>query len=495
MPSQNYIDVLIRMINASRYEADAKRSAAATKRIGDAAEQTAKTSQKAATSIRNIGIAAGGFQTVRMMVGALASATNAASNFVEQGNKVAVVFGSSAGLVKSFADGAVAIGFAKDEALAAAGTFGGLFTGLGVAQAKAADMSISLTRLAADLASFNNVSTSDAFQALRAGLVGETEPLRRLNIQLSDQILRQRAMAMGLTTTTSKVLLPAQRTMAAYAEIMAQAGVQHGDFARTSTQLANSQRILNAEWRNAQIEIGQALIPAVRDLVHGLVFLLQALRPLLRNRTVVTVLLAEFTVATLALAVAVGVAALAFIGLDAAALPWIAAAAVIVAGIVLVVTHFDDLKSHLSLLLLIGFGPLGLVLAGTIYLFTRLGDIVDWALGKVVVGVAKLRGPIDFIAGKVGQISGIAGSIGGAIPGFAMGTLSAPGGLALVGERGPELVHLPRASRVEPLAPSSGRPGALMASGGGVEPSDVYLDDQKVGKIFWKRVEDHGARR
>jgi hypothetical protein len=42
----------------------------------------------------------------------------------------------------------------------------------------------------------------------------------------------------------------------------------------------------------------------------------------------------------------------------------------------------------------------------------------------------------------------IGGLIG--IPGFANGTGAAPGGLALVGERGPELVNLPRGSQVIP---------------------------------------------
>ncbi len=38
----------------------------------------------------------------------------------------------------------------------------------------------------------------------------------------------------------------------------------------------------------------------------------------------------------------------------------------------------------------------------------------------------------------------------GTLPGFAMGTMNAPGGWAMVGERGPELVNLPRGSQVFP---------------------------------------------
>jgi hypothetical protein len=46
--------------------------------------------------------------------------------------------------------------------------------------------------------------------------------------------------------------------------------------------------------------------------------------------------------------------------------------------------------------------------------------------------------------------SSLFGFFGGFIPGFANGTHSAPGGLAVVGERGPELVNLPRGSQVTP---------------------------------------------
>jgi len=50
--------------------------------------------------------------------------------------------------------------------------------------------------------------------------------------------------------------------------------------------------------------------------------------------------------------------------------------------------------------------------------------------------------------------SSITGSSGGFFPGFASGTNYAPGGLAWVGEQGPELVNLPRGSQVIPNGPS-----------------------------------------
>jgi hypothetical protein len=74
-----------------------------------------------------------------------------------------------------------------------------------------------------------------------------------------------------------------------------------------------------------------------------------------------------------------------------------------------------------------------------------------------------------------GSIAGAVGptSIGGAplVPAFASGTDNAPGGLALVGERGPEIVNLPRGSQVIPNA-------ALRAGGGGMVTINNYTDGQ-----------------
>jgi hypothetical protein len=52
--------------------------------------------------------------------------------------------------------------------------------------------------------------------------------------------------------------------------------------------------------------------------------------------------------------------------------------------------------------------------------------------------------------GGGGSAATMSGTGGMSFPMFAHGTDSAPGGVALVGERGPELVNLPRGSQVIP---------------------------------------------
>lgn len=83
--------------------------------------------------------------------------------------------------------------------------------------------------------------------------------------------------------------------------------------------------------------------------------------------------------------------------------------------------------------------------------FRALANSVINDLARIAIRQA-ITGPI------AGLLGGLSGAGGFRLPGFAGGTDSAPGGLALVGERGPEIVNLPRGAQVIPndLVPSLG---------------------------------------
>lgn len=193
----------------------------------------------------------------------IGGAIQAASDLNESVTKVGVVFGDSAGKVEAFAATAAdSIGQSKQQALEATGTFGNLFVAMGLGGGAATDMSIGLVKLASDLASFNNVDPADALDALRSGLVGETEPLRRFGVNLNEATLKQKALELGLKTTGA-TLDPAVKAQAAYALILEQTTTAQGDFARTSGGLANQQRIMTAQWTDAKAELGDQLLPVM----------------------------------------------------------------------------------------------------------------------------------------------------------------------------------------------------------------------------------------
>lgn len=69
---------------------------------------------------------------------------------------------------------------------------------------------------------------------------------------------------------------------------------------------------------------------------------------------------------------------------------------------------------------------------------------------------------------------------------FAVGTRNAPGGMALVGERGPELINLPKGSQVIPAAQTSNMMGAMQSIEvfGMLKGKDIYFSNKNYSKTY-----------
>jgi phage-related minor tail protein len=205
-----------------------------------------------------------------------AASIKAASDLDESLNKVNVVFGeSSKEIIDWSKNAATSLGQSQQQALEATGTFGNLFTTMGLGHDTSAQMSMDIVQLASDLASFNNISPDEALLKLRAGLVGEAEPLRTLGVNLTAAAVKAKAMEMGLAGANGE-LSQAALVQARYALIMEQTANAQGDFARTSDGLANSSRIMKAEMADAAAKLGTQLLPMALMVVKGLNRLLEA---------------------------------------------------------------------------------------------------------------------------------------------------------------------------------------------------------------------------
>lgn len=205
----------------------------------------------------------------------------AASDFGESASKAANVFGPAIGEVEKFASTAAsAIGQSQGQALAAAGTFGNLFTALGATQQAAAGMSVDTLQLGADLASFNNLGVDETLEKLRSGLVGEIEPLRSLGISFDAAAVEAKAAELGLAGANGEISEGA-KVQARLALITEQSKNALGDFGETAGGLANSQRILAATFKDVQEQVGKALLPALLQIVDAAKPLLASLKPIL----------------------------------------------------------------------------------------------------------------------------------------------------------------------------------------------------------------------
>lgn len=221
--------------------------------------------------LKSLAVGIAGIFAVSKGVEFFKSSIDAASDLNESLSKTRVVFGSSSKEVERFAkNAATSLGQSRQSALESAATFGNLFTAMKLGKPQAADMSQAVVKLAGDLASFNNVRPEEAIEALRSGLVGEVEPLRRFGVNVSAAALQQKAFALGLIKTEKEALTPAAKAQAAYALIMEQTKTAQGDFLRTSSGLANQQRILSASFTDLKAKLGAALLPVVLKVVGAL---------------------------------------------------------------------------------------------------------------------------------------------------------------------------------------------------------------------------------
>lgn len=249
------------------FTADTTEAQAAVQKVTDETKEAEEQTHSWTASLGDakkallaLGVAFG----IREVLQQLKGAVLAASDLAEALNKSRVIFGDASRAVEAFADTADSIGLARSEALAAVSDFGALFTASGLAEGEAAKLSIRMTTLAADIASINNIPIDEALLRLRAGLVGEAEPLRRIQVLINEATVSTKAYELGIAAAGDE-LTEGQKVQARYALILEQTTKQQGDFARTADDLANAMRKARARLVDAQISLGAGLLPAARN--------------------------------------------------------------------------------------------------------------------------------------------------------------------------------------------------------------------------------------
>jgi hypothetical protein len=188
-------------------------------------------------------------------------AVKAASDLNEQVSKSDVVFGGAAAGVTAEAEKmAAAFGVPKKEFLDAASSIGLIGKASGLTQGAAATLGTEFAKLGIDASSFYNVPLSDALMAIRSGLVGEAEPMRRFGVLLSAEAVQAEAASMGLLklggTLTEGMKVQARASLITKGMADAQ-----GDMARTADGAANKMRSIWGRMENTFANLGGMISP------------------------------------------------------------------------------------------------------------------------------------------------------------------------------------------------------------------------------------------
>lgn len=244
------------------------------KKVQQQTQKTANVVQKQTEKIKSalgkIGKAVAIAFSVTAIISFGKSCIELGSDLAEVQNVVDVTFGAMSDTINHFArDALEEFGLSETSAKQYTSTLGAMLKSMGFATKAAADMSMEMTGLAADMASFYNLDTQVAFEKIRSGISGETEPLKQLGINLSVANLEAYALSQGMTKAYSS-MTQQEQALLRYNYLLSVTSDAQGDFARTSDGWANQVRVLTERFNALKAAIGQGLIAVLTPVIRVL---------------------------------------------------------------------------------------------------------------------------------------------------------------------------------------------------------------------------------
>lgn len=208
-------------------------------------------------------------------------AVDTASQLEEIQNVVDTVFGEMSGDIEDFSTKiAGAFGESELQAKKFNSVFGAVFDSVGIANDKVVLMSKNMSALTGDMASFYNIPMDEAFKKIQSGLVGETEPLRQLGINMTQASIEAWAMSKGITTSFDK-LSTSEQTILRYNYLLETTANAHGDFTRTQLSWANSCRQISLNVQTIFASLGNIVKAALTPVLTMINYVTGALAKLL----------------------------------------------------------------------------------------------------------------------------------------------------------------------------------------------------------------------
>lgn len=203
------------------------------------------------------------FGTIRKSIGIAADLT-------EVQNVIDVSFGAMSSMVEDFTSTSVQkFGMSELAAKKMSGVFMAMGKSLGAPQKEMAEMSIELTKLAADMASFYNVEQEAVGEDLQSVFTGTVRPLRDYGLDLTQASLQQYAFSQGIQKSV-RDMTQLEKVQLRYNYVMANTDHIQGDYARTSLSWSNQVRLLGQQFQQLGGIVGGTMINAFKPFLQAM---------------------------------------------------------------------------------------------------------------------------------------------------------------------------------------------------------------------------------
>ena len=266
------LEMFIKVVGADKVSRALDNVSGSASNLDKKVNNSSKANAKFAAGMSGLGKAAivgASIAAGKALIDFAADALEAAVSAEEAGAAFGTTYGDAAQKAGQFTEQfANKAGLTNSELQQLLSTLGAVAQGIGFTQAESADLGIELTKIAADVASFSNISAGaePVLKAFQSALTGEREALKTYGIAISEAEVQTKAFELT-GKTNAEALTRQEKAYATLALIQKKAAVQIGDLDRTSESFANQQRAVSAEVRQLKEDIGAQLIPAAAELL------------------------------------------------------------------------------------------------------------------------------------------------------------------------------------------------------------------------------------
>ena len=269
--SRNIIDMTNALARLSRTGANSGRSMSTLSRGLNSYSSSATTAHKRTKSLASaFGKMYASYWLLFRGIRKIGEAMTIASDLTEVQNVVDVTFGKYASMVEDMSKTSIEdFGMNELTVKQVSSRFQAMGSAMGIAQDRMADMSIELTKLTADMASFYNMEQKDVAEDLESVFTGQTRPMRTYGVDLTQATLKEWALKQGIDANIES-MSQMEKTMLRYQYVMAHTTQAQGDFVRTADTWANQVRILKQNFEQLAIIIGKVFINTLKPVVKAI---------------------------------------------------------------------------------------------------------------------------------------------------------------------------------------------------------------------------------
>ena len=184
--------------------------------------------------------------------------------------KMEVVFEKNSDKIQDWANNAMEnFGLSRKSAVTMVSDYGALFKGMGIAMDDTQEWSMTLTERVMDLSNFYDTTVDETTNALNAIVTGQTEPLRRFGINMTQATLQEYAFESGINKKI-QTMTEAEKVQLRYNFVMDRTAIALGTTKKEADTATGQFNKLKQQVDDLAIEFGTLMLPVLVKFLQAI---------------------------------------------------------------------------------------------------------------------------------------------------------------------------------------------------------------------------------